>query len=140
MKWEGAAPGGNSRSQRDLAPDDRIRSSTVRDAPKEPPMGFGSITHWIVIGIVALLLFGSRLPELARSIGRAINEFKKGIREVNEEDDEAAEPEKPRSRLNPPTDRNVEAGSDQTHSEEAENQGEERVARPRVKETTPSDS
>ncbi len=52
--------------------------------------GFSPL-HWLVIGVVALLLFGNRLPEVARSMGRAFNEFKRGLREV--EDDL----EKPRS-------------------------------------------
>lgn len=34
---------------------------------------------------VAVLLFGKRLPEVGRSLGRGIVEFKKGIRGVEEE-------------------------------------------------------
>ncbi len=46
--------------------------------------GFSPI-HWLVIGVVALLLFGNRLPEVARSMGRAFNEFKRGLREVGDD-------------------------------------------------------
>lgn len=36
----------------------------------------------IVILIIVLLLFGaSRLPEIARSFGKAVQEFKKGMKE-----------------------------------------------------------
>jgi sec-independent protein translocase protein TatA len=38
----------------------------------------------VVLG-VAVLLFGKRLPEVGRSLGRGIIEFKKGIRGVEEE-------------------------------------------------------
>lgn len=37
----------------------------------------------LIILAVVLLLFGaSRIPALARSLGKSVNEFKKGIKEV----------------------------------------------------------
>ncbi len=37
----------------------------------------------ILIVLVVLLLFGARkIPDLARGLGKGINEFKKGIREI----------------------------------------------------------
>lgn len=39
----------------------------------------------ILIAIAALLLFGKRLPELARSLGKGVTEFKKGINDVEDE-------------------------------------------------------
>lgn len=43
----------------------------------------------IVFGIIALLLFGKRLPEVARGLGKGIVEFKKGLRGIEEEVDSA---------------------------------------------------
>jgi len=37
-----------------------------------------------IILVVAVLLFGTRLPKVARSIGSSIVEFKKGINEVED--------------------------------------------------------
>jgi sec-independent protein translocase protein TatA len=49
----------------------------------------------IVILVVLLLVFGaSRLPEIARSIGRSGKEFKKGMKEGADVDDQEKEPQK----------------------------------------------
>ena len=61
--------------------------------------------EWIVVGIVAVVvLFGAKkLPEMARSVGRAQGEFKKGLKDgaVPDESAEPAEPAEPKNE--PPT-------------------------------------
>ena len=39
----------------------------------------------IAILIIALIVFGKRLPEVARSLGKGIVEFKKGVRGIEDE-------------------------------------------------------
>jgi sec-independent protein translocase protein TatA len=36
--------------------------------------------EWLVVLVVVLLLFGTRIPSLARSLGSGITEFKKGLK------------------------------------------------------------
>ena len=52
--------------------------------------------EWIIILIVALLIFGKRLPEVMKSMGKGIVEFKKGVKGVEDEVEDAVEkkPEK----------------------------------------------
>ena len=58
--------------------------------------------HMLLFGIVALLLFGRRLPEVGRSLGKGIMEFKKGLRDVTEELNQKDDDERPKRKLRPP--------------------------------------
>jgi len=43
----------------------------------------------LIVGLIVLLLFGNRLPSVMRSMGRGITEFKKGVKGIEDEIDEA---------------------------------------------------
>ena len=44
-----------------------------------------------MIALVGLLIFGNRLPEVGKSLGRGIVEFKKGVRGISDEIDDSIE-------------------------------------------------
>lgn len=46
--------------------------------------------EWIMLLVIGLLIFGRRLPEVARNLGKSVNEFKKGMREFQDSADEVA--------------------------------------------------
>jgi sec-independent protein translocase protein TatA len=41
--------------------------------------------EWIVLLVIGLLIFGRRLPEVGRSLGRGIVEFKRGVKGIDDE-------------------------------------------------------
>lgn len=43
----------------------------------------------VVIGLIALLLFGSRLPSAMRSVGQGITAFKQGLSDSSQEGSQA---------------------------------------------------
>ena len=51
--------------------------------------GIGIWQLLIVLAIALLLFGGSRLPGLARSLGQSINEFKKGVKEIDDKSEES---------------------------------------------------
>jgi sec-independent protein translocase protein TatA len=40
---------------------------------------------FLILGVLAVLLFGARLPEVARTFGKGMMEFKKGLRGIQDE-------------------------------------------------------
>lgn len=56
-------------------------------------IGLGPTEIAIIAAVVVLLFGAKKLPELSRSFGQSIKEFKKGVKEVKEEteDDETAD-------------------------------------------------
>jgi sec-independent protein translocase protein TatA len=57
-------------------------------------IGFGPLGVWelLVILFIVLLLFGSRLPSVMRSMGQGVVEFKKGLNQPTDEDSKDAAP------------------------------------------------
>ena len=56
---------------------------------------FGAPMEVIVVALVALLLFGNRLPTVMRSLGQSVTEFKKGLETpVNNDVSTTSEPPK----------------------------------------------
>lgn len=57
--------------------------------------GFGSVWHWVIVLLVVVLLFGAKkIPELAKGLGSGIKNFKKAVKEDDEEEGlNATEPE-----------------------------------------------
>jgi sec-independent protein translocase protein TatA len=39
----------------------------------------------LILGVIAVLLYGERLPEVARSFGKGLMELKRGIRSIQED-------------------------------------------------------
>lgn len=60
----------------------------------------GSPWQLMLIAFIALLLFGNRIPQLAKSLGQGVTEFKKGLNtdedddEENDDEDEEEPPKK----------------------------------------------
>ena len=54
--------------------------------------------EWMIIAGLGLLIFGKRLPEVGRSLGEGIVEFKRGLKSVEDDvamvDDEPSQPRK----------------------------------------------
>jgi sec-independent protein translocase protein TatA len=50
------------------------------------------ISGWelLIALVVVLLIFGNRLPAVARSLGRSLVEFKKGTREIDDQSESSA--------------------------------------------------
>src|SRR5580698_10246692 len=71
-----------------------------------PLASFYGIENWLLIAVVGLLIFGRRLPEVGRNLGRTIVEFKRGATDI-----EAKFLEKPQANMSLPSpDRDIKTG------------------------------
>ncbi len=77
------------------------------------PLGLPEL---IVLSLLGLLIFGKRLPEVGKSLGKGIVEFKKGLSGVEDEVNKASQPPAPHRRAGPPPRR---GGPAPTHHEKA---------------------
>ncbi len=83
---------------------------------------FGSFgtPELIVLALLGILLFGKRLPEVGRSIGRGIVEFKKGLQGIEDDVDHATTPKETRpSGQLPAQDQNASVKTDDRPSPQA---------------------
>ena len=56
-----------------------------------PVFAFLGTWEIVIIALVLLLLFGTRLPKLARSLGQSVNEFKGGLEDGKDAIDDVKE-------------------------------------------------
>jgi len=51
-------------------------------------MGWESPSHWVIIALVVLVLFGyKKLPEMSRSVGRSLRIFKTEMKGMGKDDE-----------------------------------------------------
>ncbi len=59
--------------------------------------GIGTQELMIFLIIVLVLFGGSRIPSIARSLGKSITEFKKGVQGIEDETSSSPEPQETKS-------------------------------------------
>src|SRR5256885_14922590 len=64
--------------------------------------GMPSMPELLVLAAFGLLLFGKRLPEVGRNLGKGIIEFKKGLKSVEEDIETSSDHPSTQSTVSPP--------------------------------------
>jgi sec-independent protein translocase protein TatA len=54
-------------------------------------LGFLTPVTAVIVGAIALLLFGNRIPSVMRNLGQGITEFKKGMKEIEDQSENEEE-------------------------------------------------
>ncbi len=66
---------------------------------------FGGPWEYIIVLIVVMLLFGNRIPGMARSLGQGIVEFRKGLKGETDEDKKQLPGDESGGKISPPEDK-----------------------------------
>ncbi len=69
-----------------MAPEHRVHSARF-GRQEEFVFDLGPL-EWTIVSIIAVLLFGNRLPEVVRSLKKGLDEFKRG----RKDQDQSGEP------------------------------------------------
>ena len=56
--------------------------------------GMPGMNEMLIVGFIALLIFGNRLPSVMRSLGKSVTEFKKGVAGIEDDLDTAVTADK----------------------------------------------
>jgi sec-independent protein translocase protein TatA len=83
----------------------------------------------VVILVILLLLFGTRLPSVMRSLGKGVSEFKKGMKDIEDE-----------LTREPPSERRADTGAEKAEEDAAARSGERHEEAHRSKEEHPARS
>ena len=77
----------------------------------------------VIFLIIVLLLFGNRIPQVAKSLGKGITEFKKGVKageDDDDDDDEDEEEELPKKKSKKKVKKQVVKDEDEEEDEDEE--------------------
>jgi sec-independent protein translocase protein TatA len=103
-------------------------------------------SEWVILLVLGLLIFGRRLPEVGRSLGKGIVEFKRGIKGLEDEvETESSKPGRIGTTpgppgLEPPADSRVSREGAQAIADRAAGQAGEEAAEPAEAGPAPGDA
>lgn len=93
-------------------------------------MGSFSLIHWIILGVIILLLFGgNRFSSMMSDVAKGLKNFKKGLSEDEEEEQKRARAEQPQRNLPRNDDRPIDVTAEPRRDTVTPPPGDDRTGR-----------